>query len=74
MAKDSKNEARFGPASTHQADLGRVVVVERDTEHEGETYKAGTQDLPLEVADALIDKGAAHEAPGVKKGRPDVAY
>ncbi len=71
---NKKNEARFGPASTHLADLGRVVVVHRDTEHEGETYKAGTQDLPVKVADALIEKGAASEAEGVKKGRPDVAY
>lgn len=61
--------ARHGAASTHRALLGRVVVVDEDVLHDGELYKAGVQDLPLEVADALIEEGLAFEPAGKKMGR-----
>lgn len=62
-------EARQGFASTHRAEIGRVVVVHEDVEHGGEVYKAGVQDIPLSVADALIGDGKAFEPAGKKKGR-----
>ncbi len=47
----------------------RVVCVHKDTEHEGETIKAGTQVLPNAVADALISDDRAYEPGGKKRGR-----
>jgi phosphoribosylaminoimidazole (AIR) synthetase len=67
--EEGPEEARQGYAATSRATVGRVVVVHEDTVHEGELYKAGTQDLPLEVADALIADGKAYEPAGKKKGR-----
>lgn len=66
---DELEEARHGQASTHRATVGRVVVVDEDTEHDGEIYKAGVQDLPLDVADALISDDKAFEPAGKKQGR-----
>jgi hypothetical protein len=67
--EEGPEEARQGFAATSRATVGRVVVVHEDTVHEGELYKAGTQDLPLAVADALIADGKAFEPAGKKKGR-----
>jgi hypothetical protein len=61
--------AKAGRAATHRADVGRVVVVDYDTIHDGEVYKSGVQDLPLDVADALISEGKAWEPAGKKRGR-----
>ena len=47
----------------------RVVTVHNDTDHEGETIKAGTQVLPAHVADALIEDDRAYEPGGKKRGR-----
>lgn len=47
----------------------RVVVVHKDTPHEGETVKAGTQVLPRSIADALVDAEQAYEPGGKKRGR-----
>lgn len=67
--EEGPEEARVGYASTHRAEVGRVVVVHEDVIRDGEVYKAGTQDLPLEVADAMIAEGEAYEPAGKKKGR-----
>lgn len=61
--------AKAGRAATHRADVGRVVTVDFDTIYDGEVYKSGTQDLPLDVADALISEGKAWEPAGKKRGR-----
>lgn len=61
-------EARPGRAATSRADFGRVVVVEDDVLYDNEIYKAGVQELPLDVADALISQGDAFEPAGKKKG------
>lgn len=60
---------KAGRASTARADHGRVVVVDHDVLHDGEVYKGGTQDLPADIADALIGRGVAWEPAGKKKGR-----
>lgn len=62
-------EPRQGRSATSRADIGRVVVVDHDVIHDGEVVKAGVQDLPLSVADALISEGAAWEPAGKKRGR-----
>lgn len=67
--EEGPEKARQGFAATHRAEIGRVVVVHEDTEHGGEVYKAGVQDIPLKVADALIGDGKAFEPAGKKKGR-----
>lgn len=64
-----KEKARVGHGATHRAEVGRVVVVLEETMHDGELYRPGVGDLPLEVADALIDQGVAYEPAGKKKGR-----
>lgn len=64
-----KDEPRFGQAASTPSEYGKVVVVHYDVEHDGETYKAGVQDLPVSVADALIADGSAYEPDGKKKGR-----
>lgn len=66
---DEVENARAGHASTSRSALGRVVVVDEDVEHGGELYKAGVQDLPLDVASALISEGSAFEPAGKKMGR-----
>lgn len=66
---DEPEEARQGFASTHRARVGRVVVVHEDVVRGDELYKAGTQDLPLEVADEMIANGEAYEPAGKKRGR-----
>ncbi len=67
--EEGPEEARQGFASTSRAVVGRVVVLHEDTEYEGEVYKAGTQDIPLSVADYFIGEGKAYEPAGKKKGR-----
>jgi hypothetical protein len=67
--EEGPEEARQGFASTSRAEVGRVVVLHEDTEYEGEVYKAGTQDIPLAVADSFIADGKAYEPAGKKKGR-----
>lgn len=62
-------QPRQGHSATSRADIGRVVVVDFDVIHDGEVVKAGTQDLPLSVADALIADGHAWEPAGKKRGR-----
>lgn len=64
-----KEKARVGHGATHRAEVGRVVVVLEETMHDGELYRPGVGDLPLEVADALIKEGVAYEPAGKKKGR-----
>ncbi len=59
----------YGYASTDRSKLGRVVTVHEDTEIDGKVYKAGTQDLERESADALIAEGKAYEPAGKKRGR-----
>lgn len=68
-ANHSVEEARPGRAATSRAIVGRVVIVEHDLIHDGEVYKAGVQDLPQDVADALISEGEAFEPAGKKRGR-----
>lgn len=68
MAKD-KDKAVYGVAASDPAEVGRVVTLHHDQEYDGKTYKAGTQDLPADVADALIGDGKAFEPDGKKKGR-----
>ena len=67
--EDGPEKARQGFAATHRAEVGRVIVLHEDTEHDGELYKAGVQDIPLKVADAFIKDGKAFEPAGKKKGR-----
>jgi hypothetical protein len=55
--------------ATRQSLIGRLVVVENDVEHNGRVIKAGTKDLDLETADALIERGDAWEAAGKGMGR-----
>jgi hypothetical protein len=69
MADKKKDEARFGVAASDPAYEGKVVTLHRDAEHDGKLYKAGTQDLPVAVADAFIGEGKAFEPGGKKKGR-----
>ena len=66
---DEAEKVRQGFASTSRARIGRVVVVHEDVEHDGELYKAGVQDLPVEVADALMADDKAFEPAGKKRGR-----
>ena len=63
------NEQTTGVAASDQAYEGKVVTLHRDQELDGKLYKAGTQDLPVEVADALIEGEKAFEPGGKKKGR-----
>lgn len=67
--EEGPEEPRFGRASTHRSEFGRVVVLHEDQEYQNEIYKAGVQDLPLEVADHFIGEGVAFEPAGKKKGR-----
>ncbi len=60
---------RQGRAATSRAIVGRVVVIEEDVIYDGEVYKAGVQDIPLDVADALIADNMAFEPAGKKRGR-----
>jgi hypothetical protein len=62
-------EPRMGRSATARAMVGRVVVIENDVIHDGEVYKAGVQDIPLDVADELIADGMAWEPAGKKRGR-----
>ncbi len=64
-----KKKATYGVAASDPAYEGRVVTLHRDQEHDGKLYKAGTQDLPVAVADALIAEEKAFEPGGKKKGR-----
>lgn len=66
---DEPEDVRYGQAATHRSTVGRVVVVDEDVEYGGEVYKAGVQDLPLDVADALIGDNKAFEPAGKKQGR-----
>lgn len=68
MAK-KKEEAVHGVAASDPAYEGKVVTLHHDQTHEGKLYKAGTQDLPADVADALIADEKAFEPGGKKKGR-----
>lgn len=68
-ADHEPEEARAGRSATSRSKVGRVVVVENDEIYDGEVYKAGVQDLPLDVADALIGDGKAWEPAGKKRGR-----
>jgi hypothetical protein len=68
VAKKEK-EAVYGVAASDPSEVGRVVTLHHDQEHEGKTYKAGTQDLPASVADHFIEQGLAEEPAGKKKGR-----
>lgn len=72
MAKKDENEAVFGLASSDRSDNGRLVVVDHDTHQDGKLYKAGTHDLSVGVADALIADERAHEPGGKGKGRDEV--
>lgn len=56
-------------AAKKQTDEPRVVTLHRDEEYDGKTYKAGTQEMPAEVADALIGQEKGFEPDGKKKGR-----
>ncbi len=67
--EDGPERVRAGYASTHRAVVGRVVVLHQDEVYEKEVYKAGTQDLPVDVADYFIGEGLAYEPAGKKKGR-----
>ena len=66
---EESEEARQGFASTSRARVGRVVVLHEDVEHDGEVYKAGVQDIPKKVADALMKEEKAFEPAGKKRGR-----
>lgn len=68
-SEKEKEPVREGRAATSRSEVGRVVVVDYDCEYDGEIYKSGISDLPLDVADALIDEGLAWEPAGKKKGR-----
>lgn len=68
-AHEEMEKARAGHAATSRAVVGRVVVVHEDVERDGEVYKAGVQDIPLDVADALVGEGLAFEPAGKKRGR-----
>lgn len=60
MAKNEAERAAVG------ADDGRrIVVVDKDTEHDGTAYKAGNHDVTKSVASALVKAEKAHYAPGV---------
>lgn len=69
MAKDKKDDVRYGQAASDPAEYGKIVTLHRDEEKDGKLYKAGTQDLPVDVANAFIDEGKAFEPGGKKKGR-----
>lgn len=56
-------------AAKKQTDEPRVVTLHRDEEYDGKTYKAGTQEMPAEVADYLIGQEKGFEPDGKKKGR-----
>lgn len=64
-----KEEAKFGVAASDPAEIGKVVTLHHDQNHEGREYKAGTQDLPVQVADHFLEEGLAAEPAGKKKGR-----
>lgn len=66
---EETERVRAGQASTSRSDHGRVVTVHEDTEEGGEVYKAGTQDIGQDAADALIAAGKAFEPAGKKRGR-----
>lgn len=68
-AEQEPEEARVGAASTSRSSLGRWVVVEHECLHDGEAFMPGTQELPGDVADALIADGKAFEPAGKKGGR-----
>lgn len=68
-AEDEVEPARVGHAATSRSEIGRVIVLDEDYEHDGELYKAGVQQQPVEVADALIAEGVAFEPAGKKRGR-----
>lgn len=62
-------EARVGAASTSRSSKGRWLVVENDVLYEGEVIKAGVDEYPSDVADALLSRGDAFEPAGKKGGR-----
>lgn len=66
---DRKLSLRKGFGATRQSELGRLVVIDEEVEHDGDVFKPGVVDLPAKVADALIDKGVAFEPAGKGKGR-----
>jgi hypothetical protein len=61
--------ARSGYAATARSSLGRWVVVDHDHKYEGEIIKGGVQELPTDVADALIADGVAFDPAGKQGGR-----
>ncbi len=66
---DEPEKVRAGYASTSRANVGRVIVLHEDREYEGEVYKAGVHDLPVDVADHFMGENEAFEPAGKKKGR-----
>lgn len=67
--KAELREIRPLSGTTAQSNTGRLVTIDYDVLFAGEVFKAGTVDLPVDTAEALIEAGYAFEPSGKGMGR-----
>lgn len=63
------SETPSGAGVNTKGTFGRLVTVDEEVLFDGQVYNPGLQELPLDVADALIEAHVAWEPAGKGRGR-----